>query len=516
MSVIGKVLTASVGLTATFPAGRVSLEDKTFMVTTNLLGKGGFGTVREGIDLSTQSPVAVKTQLVGPFAEAEVQALRILRDIPHAVGFRADILGSPKSKPEEQQRHIVMDLVKNKDIVSVFFNLETPHIKLTYAERITISRQALECLEGLHAKGWTYFDLKLSNLIFDRESQSLRVIDFGGARDTSQEAHLRPITTVTHRAPELILGKKLSPSYDIWSFGCMLYILLTDQPLFRVPKEIQEGERGHYVLQQIVARLGKPSFEYLLNSPEAPKIFDINREFRQKVELPPVRKWEEVVREKGQEKGLSPEDIAMWISMISSCLRYENRPTTTELLQSPIFKREIAVHFHFNSHYLMQCNMYLMRAECDDTSGTLPNANSYDLKLNIDHTTNSHLHLPRDATGEYILALEKDGIFSRHQVPLKEGSILDISFFQKALLNPSGSSVKKNLLQRFEEAFLEREAETDDQNLLNAKEPPKRAPGQPVSGSVHLKAAAKKTKRPVEQMPAPVTSKRSRAPRRKR
>lgn len=457
MSIVGKILTASLGLVATSPSGRVKLEEKTYLIRDKVLGEGGCGTVCEAEDLSSKSPVAVKTQNEGPAANIEAQALRLFRDIPHAVGFRADILGSPKSKPEEQKRHIVMDLVKNKDIVATFFNPQTPDIRLTYDERITIARQVLEFLEALHSRGWTFFDLKLPNLIFDQDSLSLKVIDFGGARDTTQKDFPPPITTASHRAPEYILQKPVSPSYDIWSFGCLLFTLLTEKNLFHVPKDIKTEDKSRYVLQKIVAQLGKPSFEYLINSPKTPTIFDTNFEFREKFELPPIKKkWEEVVRENGQKENWPAEEIELWIGMLGSCLRYENRATATELLKSPIFQNEIGVHLHFNSHPLVQCQLYLVRRSIyDEDYASGIQDPSWDIKVCINNTTDNHLHLPKDIRGEYYLALDKDGISSRHMVTLKEGSILDISSFQKELYPKGPTLGRKSLLLKFEEAALE-------------------------------------------------------------
>jgi serine/threonine protein kinase len=48
------------------------------------------------------------------------------------------------------------------------------------------------------------------------------------------------ITPVALRSPELILGLKLGPAVDVWSFGCLMFQLLTDSSLFQV--EPLEGD----------------------------------------------------------------------------------------------------------------------------------------------------------------------------------------------------------------------------------------------------------------------------------
>lgn len=487
MATVGKILTAPSG-TATSPSGRVEQEERTFEIGDKVLGNGAFGTVMEGVDRKTRSPVAVKIQKEHPAAAIEAHALRLFRHIPHAVRFRADILGSPKSKPEEQKRHIVMDLVRNKDVVSTFYSALTPDIRLTYDERITIAKQSLECLEKLHASGWAFFDFKLSNVIFDRDSQSVRLVDFGGARDLTQKSFLYPATTITHKAPEFILKKPISTSYDIWSFGCVLFTLLTDKVLFHVPvDDIKEENRPHYVLQKIVAQLGKPSFDYLLNSPVASEVFDTKQEFRQKTLGPHMKKWDVIVREEGQKLGWPSEEIELWIDMLGSCLRYENRATATELLKSPLFQNEIGVHLHFNSDRSSRCKMYILRSEFDDESGTLPNDSSFDLKIDIHNSTNKHLHLPGNDNGEYIIVLVKDGISIRANVTLKDGQALDISYLQKDLFAPKAPPSKKNLLKEFDESMLEPETTPIEEEKLPVLQPA--APAQlNIQWLLHQKA----------------------------
>lgn len=43
-----------------------------------------------------------------------------------------------------------------------------------------------------------------------------------------------PPTPAALRAPELILGERLTTAVDIWSFGCLVFELLTGAPLFQV------------------------------------------------------------------------------------------------------------------------------------------------------------------------------------------------------------------------------------------------------------------------------------------
>ncbi|KAI3329013.1 serine/threonine-protein kinase SRPK3 [Xylariaceae sp. AK1471] len=64
-----------------------------------------------------------------------------------------------------------------------------------------------------------------------QEQQIVRLADFGGAFwiDKPPESIVTPLAL---RAPEAILHGKVGPAIDIWSFGCLMFELLTDYPLF--------------------------------------------------------------------------------------------------------------------------------------------------------------------------------------------------------------------------------------------------------------------------------------------
>ncbi|KXJ93735.1 kinase-like domain-containing protein [Microdochium bolleyi] len=62
------------------------------------------------------------------------------------------------------------------------------------------------------------------------------------------------VTPLGLRAPELLLKEERNPTLDIWSFGCLVFELITGTPLLCIP--YSEGlERDDYVIQ-LTARLG--------------------------------------------------------------------------------------------------------------------------------------------------------------------------------------------------------------------------------------------------------------------
>lgn len=79
-------------------------------------------------------------------------------------------------------------------------------------------------------------DLKPANLLINKDGL-VKIADFGLARQIEQPLK-RPLTakevvTLIYRAPEIILGDELYTfKLDIWSVGCILYELYTNEYLF--------------------------------------------------------------------------------------------------------------------------------------------------------------------------------------------------------------------------------------------------------------------------------------------
>ncbi|KFH42956.1 Serine/threonine-protein kinase-like protein [Hapsidospora chrysogenum ATCC 11550] len=64
---------------------------------------------------------------------------------------------------------------------------------------------------------------------------------------------IKPVTPLGLRAPELILSGAVNNTADVWSFGCLVFELVTGQPLFCVPgSEFEDDDH----LLSLTARLG--------------------------------------------------------------------------------------------------------------------------------------------------------------------------------------------------------------------------------------------------------------------
>jgi tetratricopeptide (TPR) repeat protein/predicted Ser/Thr protein kinase len=102
-------------------------------------------------------------------------------------------------------------------------------------EALTYASQILEALEEAHEKGITHRDLKPANILVSK--QGVKLLDFGLAklsRNLSGTDATLPMTelgtvvgTLSYMAPEQIAGRPADARTDIYSFGCVLYEMLT-------------------------------------------------------------------------------------------------------------------------------------------------------------------------------------------------------------------------------------------------------------------------------------------------
>ncbi|KDD71488.1 hypothetical protein H632_c4930p0 [Helicosporidium sp. ATCC 50920] len=84
----------------------------------------------------------------------------------------------------------------------------------------------------LHSFGVLHGDLTGNNVLLTASSKDTRrwttaVADFGLSRFAGASLHSAPYGTVTHMPPEVLAGAPLSPPSDVWSFGTLLWEMLS-------------------------------------------------------------------------------------------------------------------------------------------------------------------------------------------------------------------------------------------------------------------------------------------------
>ncbi|WOL09562.1 putative receptor-like protein kinase [Canna indica] len=201
------------------------------------IGEGGFGGVYKG---SIKPPdgkgdntiVAIKKLNPQGFQGhkqwlAEVQFLGVVEH-PNLV----KLIGYCATDGERgDHRMLVYEFMPNKSLDDHLFNRAYP--SLPWNIRLQIALGAAEGVTYLHEKMEVqiiYRDFKASNILLDEEFRP-KLSDFGLAREGPSEGHTHVTTAVMgtygYAAPDYVETGHLTAKSDVWSFGVVLYEILT-------------------------------------------------------------------------------------------------------------------------------------------------------------------------------------------------------------------------------------------------------------------------------------------------
>jgi len=117
---------------------------------------------------------------------------------------------------------------------------------LAPADAVPIVRQLADALAAAHKAGIVHRDLKPENIMYDARTRTVKLLDFGIARDAElppEERLTRTgffVGTLQYVAPEALSGELVDGRADIYSLATITYYLLTGRHPFvgRSPREL--------------------------------------------------------------------------------------------------------------------------------------------------------------------------------------------------------------------------------------------------------------------------------------
>ena len=209
---------------------------------TALIGEGGMGQVYQATDTKLNRQVALKI-LPEAFATDPDRLARFQREAQVLASLNhpgiAAIYGIEEG---EGTRALVLELVEGPTLADRIAKGPIP-----IDEALPIAKQIAEALEAAHEAGVIHRDLKPANIKV-REDGTVKVLDFGLAKaldttpsgDPSESPTLTAAATqmgvimgtAAYMSPEQARGKPVDKRADIWSFGVVLYEMLTGRRAF--------------------------------------------------------------------------------------------------------------------------------------------------------------------------------------------------------------------------------------------------------------------------------------------
>src|ERR1700733_9785349 len=236
------------------------------------IGAGGMGEVYRARDTKLGRDVALKV-LPAEFAQDPERMARFRREAQMLASLNHPNIGSIYGFEDSAGAHaLVMELVEGPNLADRIKNGA-----ISVDEALPIAKQIAEGLEYAHDRGIVHRDLKPSNINL-ANNNAVKILDFGLAKalegdpasvDVSSSPTISRMATqagiilgtAAYMAPEQAKGKSVDRRADIWSFGCVLYEMLTGKMAF-------SGETVTDTLAAVIR--GEPDWALLpANTPQA-------------------------------------------------------------------------------------------------------------------------------------------------------------------------------------------------------------------------------------------------------
>jgi len=127
--------------------------------------------------------------------------------------------------------YIIMEYVEGVPLSQLLKNQKP----LNWETAAAISVDILDALKAIHQKDIIHRDIKPSNIMIEKGTNKATIIDFGLAKDILEGTHMTSaglaMGTFLYMSPEQFAdSSKVGPGTDIYSFGVILYEMLTGKP----------------------------------------------------------------------------------------------------------------------------------------------------------------------------------------------------------------------------------------------------------------------------------------------
>jgi serine/threonine protein kinase len=205
-----------------------------------LLGRGGMGEVWRAHDPRLKRDVAIKILPV-TFTGDQERISRFEQEARSASALNhPNIVAVYDIGHEDGKYWIVSELVDGESLRALICHGPVPVDKAT-----AIAAQIASALVAAHAAGIVHRDLKPGNIMLHRDGR-VKLVDFGLAKRARATAGDTTVTssgvvmgTAGYMAPEQVRGGQIDHRADVFSFGVVLYEMLSGKQAFRGDSSVE-------------------------------------------------------------------------------------------------------------------------------------------------------------------------------------------------------------------------------------------------------------------------------------
>jgi formylglycine-generating enzyme required for sulfatase activity len=185
---------------------------------------GGMSEVYRSRDTVLGRTVAVKLLTPQAAQNADTRARFLLEAQVSSSVVHENIITTYDYGEEDGIPYLVLEFLTGSTLKD--YLAEQPDLSLR--KRVSIALQVARALEYVHSRNFVHRDVKPDNIHIDQQGR-VKLMDFGivKTQDTTLTQAGFALGTPQYVAPELVMGQPVTPLVDVYSYGVLLYEILT-------------------------------------------------------------------------------------------------------------------------------------------------------------------------------------------------------------------------------------------------------------------------------------------------
>ncbi|HEV3041411.1 MAG TPA: protein kinase [Candidatus Angelobacter sp.] len=194
------------------------------------LGRGAMGLVYKALDPTIGRTVALKTMRLDVHGLETEDMLRRFRNEARAAGLlnHPNVVTIYDAGEQDGIFYIAMEYIEGTTLHAVLLEKRV----LAPEEVIELSRHMCKGLDYAHSHGIIHRDIKPANIMITNNG-TVKIMDFGIAKAGGGMTNTGQVLgTPNYMSPEQVKGKPLDGRSDLFSFGVILYEMITGEKPF--------------------------------------------------------------------------------------------------------------------------------------------------------------------------------------------------------------------------------------------------------------------------------------------